>query len=124
MSSRRVRRLNEQLKREISSLLRREVRDPRIGTPTVTGVEVAPDLTFARVHVQLDGELEDRDGAMEGLEAAAPFLRKALGKSLHLRRIPELRFEEDRTLEQATRIEKLLREVLPESDRADEGESR
>lgn len=114
MAHRRIARLNEQLKREISAVLRTGVRDPRVGTVVVTGVEAAPDLYSARVFVRPVGETEDRHQAMEGLEAAAPFVRRELSQRLSLRRVPELRFEEDRTLEQAMRIEKILDEVEPE----------
>lgn len=114
MVSRRVERLNEQLKREISGILRRDVRDPRVGTPTVTGVEVTPDLWMATVHVRLRGSGDERSEALEGLEAAAPFIRGELAKGLRIRRIPELRFQEDRTLESALRIEAILDDVRPE----------
>lgn len=124
MPSRRVERLNEQLKREIARILRREVRDPRVGTPTVTGVEVTPDLWSAKVHVRLGGAEEDRREALQGLEAAAPFIRRELGKDLHVRRVPELDFQEDRTLESALRIEEILDDVRPESGwEDDEGTS-
>ncbi len=121
MTSRRVQRLNEQLKREISEVLRREVDDPRIGRPTITDVEVTPDLDVARVFVQFEKDGPDSEGVMHGLQGAAPFIRKELGKALRLRRIPELRFREDRTLERATRIERILREVLPEESEEGEG---
>jgi ribosome-binding factor A len=114
--SRRRARLNEQFKREVSEILRREVRDPRIGTPTVTDVEVTPDLWVARVFVRPGpGEDVDERGPelLEGLAAAEPFLRRELADRLTLRRIPELRFELDRTLDHALRIERILREVLP-----------
>lgn len=128
MAGKRLARLNEQLKREISGILRTRVRDPRIGTPTVTGVDVTPDLWVAKVFVHNEGEEEERARALEGLEAAAPFVRKALGEVLQIRRIPELRFLEDRTLEHAMRIERILREVIPaegEGERApDEEEGR
>lgn len=118
MSSRRVRRLNEQLKREISRVLRQDVQDPRVREVTVTGVDVTADLEHARVHVRsLDDAREGKEmapEALEGLRAAAPHIRRELGESLHLRRIPELRFERDTTLEHARRIEELLDEVRPE----------
>ncbi len=110
---RRLPRLNEQLRREISRILRTEVRDPRVGAPTVTGVDITSDLSFARVHVRLAGSEEERARALQGLEAAAPFMRRLLGGELRIRRVPELRFLEDRTLETATRIEEILRAVLP-----------
>jgi len=114
MPSKRLARLNEQLKREIAGLLRTEVRDPRIGVVSVTGVEVAADLASARVWVRVMGTDAQRAECIEGLEAAAPFLRRTLGQSLHVRRVPELRFQEDRSLQQAERIERILHEVLPD----------
>lgn len=113
MANRRSERLNEQLRREISDILRRVVRDPRIGLPTVTRAEVTPDLWMARVFVRVGGTEAERQGALEGLEAAAPFIRRELSARLKVRRVPELRFEIDRTLEHASRIEELLREVSP-----------
>ena len=116
MSRRRLARLNEQIKREISELLRTEVRDPRVGLPTVTAVEVTADLWLARVYVR-PGPTHDGDSPgelLEGLVTAAPFIRRALGRTLKVRRVPELRFLPDRTLEEAFRIESILRDVLPD----------
>jgi ribosome-binding factor A len=113
---RRVQRVGEQLKREISSVLRSDVDDPRVAGVTVTSVEVSPDLTFARVWVQLTGEEERRKTALQGLAAAAPFVRRQLGPLMRVRRIPELEFQEDLTLARAMRIEALLREVGPAPD--------
>ena len=123
MANRRIERLNEQLRREISDILRRDVRDPRVGTPTVTRVEVTPDLWMARVSVRLLGNEDERREALAGLEAAAPFVRRALG-GLRIRRVPEIRFEADHTLEHASRIEELLRDVKPPSgwDGKEEGD--
>jgi ribosome-binding factor A len=112
--NKRLARLNEQLKRELSEMIRTQVRDPRVGLVTITGVEVAADLGSARVFVREMGGAEDMAHSLEGLEAAAPFLRTSLGKVLHVRRIPELRFQEDRSYEGAARIEQVLAEVLPE----------
>ena len=114
MATRRVQRLNEQLKREISNLLRTQVHDPRVGGVVVTGVQVSPDLAQARVWAQLSGDDERRATALEGLAAAAPFVRRQLGVAMRVRRIPELEFCEDRSLERAQRIEALLREVRPD----------
>lgn len=121
MPSKRLARLNEQLKREISELLRTEVRDPRIGMVSVTGVDVAADLMSAKVYVRMMGDDAERAASLEGLEAAAPYLRRLMGRELHVRRVPELRFQEDRSLEHARRIEEILHEVLPEED-AGEGQ--
>ncbi len=114
MANRRIERLNEQLRRELAELLRTRARDPRLNGVTVTGVRAAPDLTLARVAVQLGGDDAERAAALEGLEASAPFLRHQLGQELHIRRVPELVFQEDRSLERAQRIDELLDQVRPE----------
>lgn len=119
MANRRIERLNEQLRREISDILRRDVRDPRVGIPTVTRVEVTPDFWVARVFVRLVGTEDEKKEAVAGLEAAAPFVRRALG-GLRMRRVPEIRFESDTTLEHATRIEELLRDNTPVAGWVDE----
>ncbi len=119
MANRRIERLNEQLRREISDILRRDVRDPRVGIPTVTRVEVTPDFWVAQVFVRLVGADDEKKEAVAGLEAAAPFVRRALG-GLRMRRVPEIRFVPDTTLEHATRIEELLRDNTPAAGWADE----
>jgi len=121
MSKRRAR-LNEQLRRELSELIRTQVRDPRVGLVTITGVDIAADLGSARVYVRVVGGSEEMQRSLEGLEAAASFLRTALGRILHVRRVPELRFREDRSYEGAARIEHVLSEVLPEDEPGDEPE--
>jgi len=116
MANKRLARLNEQIKREISGILRLEVRDPRIGAITVTRADVSGDLWAARVYVHIVGDEADRAETMAGLEAAAPFVRRRLGSELHIRRVPELQFKEDRTLDHAMRIEAILKDVAPGKD--------
>ena len=111
MKGKRAARLNEQLRRELSEFIRTEVRDPRVGLVTVTGVDVAADLGSARVFIRTVSQ-EDMASSLEGLTAAAPFLRSALGRVLHIRKVPELRFQQDRSLEHAWRIERILSEVI------------
>ena len=112
MVTKRLARLNEQLKREVSELVLRKVRDPRVGLVTITSVEVAGDLGSARVYVRTQDPNDELNESLAGLEAAAPFLRRELGRSLHLRRIPELRFQQDHSLDQARRIEEILSDVV------------
>ena len=112
MVTKRLARLNEQLKREVSELVLRKVRDPRVGPVTITGVEVAGDLGSARVYVRSQNPIDELNESLAGLEAAAPFLRRELGRSLHLRRVPELRFQQDHSLDQARRIEEILSDVV------------
>lgn len=114
-------RINEQLRQEVSILVRDEVHDPRVGLVTITAVETSPELDHARVYITTLGSEEEREEALEGLRSAAPFIRHQLGKRLRMRRIPELHFQIDRVLEEASRIEALLREALPPEEAA-EGE--
>jgi len=109
-------RLNEQLRQEISLLVRNEVRDPRVGMVTITAVETSPELDHARVYINTLGDDEEKSAAVEGLRSASPFIRTQLSRRLHIRRVPELHFQIDRVLEEAGRIEALLREVRPADD--------
>lgn len=113
MGGKRTERLNEQLKRELSDLIRTQVRDPRVGHVTITAVDVAADLGSAKVYFRTRDEGERHGSTLEGLTAAAPFLRTTLSRALRLRRVPELRFRRDRSLEGAQRIERVLAEVIP-----------
>ena len=119
--ARRLARVNSQLQREITRVLRTEVRDPRVGAPLVTEVRTTSDLSFARVFVRLSGGAGERDRTMKGLAASAAFIRGSLGAELHIRRVPELRFVEDTSVEHAQRIEEILKEVLPAADERGKG---
>jgi ribosome-binding factor A len=96
---------------ELSDLLLREIRDPRIGFVTITDVEVSDDLRHARVYVVTHETGEGRKRALEGLQSARSYLRAALGRRLRLRYIPELTFCIDETLERGLRIEEILRSL-------------
>jgi ribosome-binding factor A len=111
MAKKRIARVNEQIRRELTSLVQRDVRDPRIGMVTITAVETSPDLYHAKVFYSVMGSDEDRDSAAEGLRAAAGFLRTEIGRRMHIRRAPELHFTYDDTLQHAMHIERLLREA-------------
>lgn len=113
---RRIERVNQLLKEELSRLIRRAVKDPRVSPVTVTGVETTEDLRHATVYVRTLGDEVPVEEAIEGLRSAEGYLRGALGRELHLRRIPEFEWEADRTLERVARIEALLDEVMPEDD--------
>ncbi|MBA4159925.1 MAG: 30S ribosome-binding factor RbfA [Gemmatimonadetes bacterium] len=116
-------RINEQLRQEISILVRDEVRDPRVGIVTITAVETSPELDHAKVYITALGDDSEKEEALEGLRSAAPFVRTQLSRRLHMRRVPELHFRIDRVLAEANRIESLLRQVLPEDDAgAEDGE--
>lgn len=108
---RRTERLNRLFQEELSRMIRAELKDPRVRTTTITGVETTPDLTQATIYVRTLGEEVSPEEAIEGLESASGYIRRELGQELRLRRIPEFRFEVDRTLERARRIEELLRKA-------------
>lgn len=113
-SSRRPEQVAETLRQVITDALAREVRDPRVGFVTVTGVLVSSDLSHARVMVSLPGEEADKDRALEGLHSAAGFLRSRAARALTTRSVPELHFELDRGLEHAARINQLLNTIRRE----------
>lgn len=121
---RRIDRVNQLLKEELARLIRREVKDPRVATVTITGVEATPDLRHAAVHVRTLGDEVPVEEAIEGLQSAQGYLRGTLGRELHMRRIPEFDWKADRTLERARRIEALLDEVLPEGEEDDDDAAR
>lgn len=106
-------RLGEQLRRELSLKLRHLVRDPGLGPVSVTGVDVTADLWLARVYVEAHGSAAQQSETMAALRRAAPFLRSVLGRELHIRRMPELRFHRDQSIEAGRRIEEILGAVLP-----------
>ena len=118
---RRLARLNEQFRREITAILQRSVRDPRVLNVVVNSVEVTSDLWVARVYVRVGSEDPERSEALRGLEAAANFVRRELAAVLHIRRIPELRFLEDETLASAHRIEEILKGLEEGRDDAHDG---
>lgn len=109
--SRRPAQVAETVRQVVADTLTREIRDPRVGFVTVTGVTVSGDLSHARVRVSIMGEAEDKERAMEGLHSAAGFLRSRLTRALDVRVVPELHFELDRGQEHAARINALLADL-------------
>ena len=109
--SRRPEQVAETLRQVITDALAREIRDPRVGFVTVTGVLVTNELSHARVMVSMPGEDADKERALEGLRSAAGFLRTRAARALTTRTVPELHFELDRGLEHAARIGALLEEL-------------
>ena len=113
--SSRMRKIDEVL-REILAEEIGLLKDPRIGFVTITGVEVTPDGQHATVRVSVLGADDDKALALEGLDHARGFLRSYLAARLELRITPDLRFELDRGLEHARRIDALLEQVRKEGD--------
>jgi ribosome-binding factor A len=115
-SSRRPEQMAETLRQVITDALAREVRDPRVGFVTITGVLVTNDLSHARVMVSVPGEETEKARALEGLQSAAGFLRSRAARALTTRTVPELHFELDRGLEHAARINAVLADLKREGE--------
>jgi ribosome-binding factor A len=101
------------LQQEISELLVRKVKDPRLEMVTITGVDISPDLKMARIYFSRFGSAEDLKKVVEGLQSSAGFLRRELGHRMKLRHVPELNFVHDTSFEYGDRIESLLKEINP-----------
>src|SRR5258706_6121267 len=100
----RLRRVADQIQRELSELLRTELKDPRVGMITLTGVEVSPDLGYARVFFTTLADAQSLKGIETGLARAAGVLRVHVGKLLNLRVNPQLRFQHDVSVERGARL--------------------
>lgn len=112
MGSRRLERINELLREEISDLIATELKDPRLGgLVSVTDVETTPGLEYARVYVSVLGSPEERQQTLAALGHASGFFRRLLGERLKIRQIPELAFHFDDSIERGDRIMRLLREA-------------
>jgi ribosome-binding factor A len=120
MTTRRQRRVSELIHRELSLLIMREVRDPRLSDITVTGVEITPDLLIAHVYFTVMGDADQEKEALTALEHAGGFLRTQLAGQVRLRFVPELIFELDRSAEYGRRIDELLTQVA-ESRHSEDG---
>ncbi len=110
----RSRRIAEQVQRELSDIIRLELKDPRVGMITLTDVEVTPDNAHARVYFTLLGEASRIDEAAAGLQHAAGYLRSQLAHRLKLRVVPQLHFEYDASVERGIRVSQLIDAAVAE----------
>ena len=111
MQGKRLDRVNQLIKEEISTLLQRELKDPRLGFVTVTEVETAKDLRLAKVFVSVLGDERQWASSLAALASARGFVRNWLRQHLDLRVTPEIDFRPDRSMEHAARIQSLLKDV-------------
>jgi ribosome-binding factor A len=107
-------RVGEEILHELGQLLAREVHDPGIGFVTLTRTKVSPDLQLVRVYYTQLGDEQARRETARALERATPFLRRQIGARIRLRRVPEIRFEFDRSVEHQERIERILLDIEAE----------
>lgn len=105
-------RVAEEFRQELSALLNRGLKDPRItGFVTITGAKMSPDLKEVAVYVSIHAPQVERDRTLEGLRAAATYLQREVARNLELRHTPHLRFVYDESVERGDRIERLLKEA-------------
>ena len=109
--STRTEKLSDLIKAEVSRLLLREVRDPRIGFVTITEATVSPDLRNVRIFASVLGDERTREASIQALNSAAGFIRRALFKNLRLRHSPTVSFRLDDSLDRGDRIERVLRTI-------------
>lgn len=111
MRQNRTDRLSDLLREEISSLIHKGLKDPRIGFVTVTRVVVSKDLRHAKVYFSAFGDQEAKNRSLQGLNSALGFIRGELGRRLDIRYVPEITFLLDGSVEYAFRIEEIIREI-------------
>lgn len=116
----RAQRVAEQMRKEIADVLRTEVKDPRIGFATVTRVEVAGDLQYAKVFVSVMGSTDERRETMDAITKALGFIRGEVSRRLRLRVAPELSLRLDESGEYSAHIESVLRDLHSKENARDE----
>lgn len=116
MGSLRPSRVAEEIKKEVSVIIPREIKDPRVGFVTVTGVNVTNDLSYAKIYISVLGGHEEEERTLAVLNSAKGLVRSEVGKRIRLRVAPEITFVIDKSLERAARIGELLSQVKKEEE--------
>jgi ribosome-binding factor A len=109
-------RVGEEIRQELAALLAREVHDPGIGFVTLTRVKMSPDLQQARVFYTVIGDEKAQKATAEALARATPFLRRHIAARVRLRRVPEIRFDFDKSVQNQDRIERILMDLQRERE--------
>lgn len=112
----RANRVGEQMKKELSEIISRKLKDPRIGFVTVTDVEVTGDLQQATVYISVLGNDAEKEQTLLGLSKSKGFIRSEIGQRIRLRKTPELSFEIDSSVAYGNRIDSLLRDIKEPND--------
>ncbi|MCA1062415.1 30S ribosome-binding factor RbfA [Rossellomorea sp. AcN35-11] len=120
--SHRANRVGEQMKKELSDIIGRKIKDPRIGFVTVTDVQVTGDLQQAKVYITVLGGEDQRENTLKGLAKAKGFIRSEVGQRIRLRKTPEIIFEFDESIDYGNHIESLLRRVQDEPEESKDTE--
>lgn len=123
-SPQRVEKLRELIRQEVSDIIHRALKDPRIGFASVTDVELTSDLRHAKIFVSVLGGEAEQQRTMEALRSATGFVRSELGKRIRIYRTPEIQFRLDRSIERGTRVMELLREISRSETPTEDGNDR
>ena len=116
-------RINGEVQRELSNIIRGEIKDPRINPLTsVVAVEVAPDLKTCKAYISVLGDEESQAKTLAGLKSAEGFIRSKLAKTVNLRNTPEIRFVLDQSIEYGVKMSKMIDEVTKDIKREDDAE--
>ncbi|MCR3922476.1 MAG: 30S ribosome-binding factor RbfA [Firmicutes bacterium] len=119
MTEQRAHRVAEEIKREVSDILRNDIKDPRVGgLITVTDVDITKDLAHAKIFISVFGSDEEQQATLKVLEKASGFVRSEIGSRIRLRHTPELSFQLDRSIAYGAHINEVLRKI----EREDVGE--
>lgn len=116
MMPKRADRVGDLIREVLSEMLIRDLTDPRLASLTITGVTVSPDLRLATVHFSAMGSPRREEEALDGLKRASGYMKKKLGKELHLRYTPELQFRVDHSFEYGSKIERLIQSIHQEKE--------
>ncbi len=112
MAQYRINRISEEITREVSDIVRTEVKDPRISKLfSIVKTELSGDLHYARIHFSVMGTEEDRENTLKGLKKASGFIRRELASRLNIRFTPELQFIPDQSIEYSVEISKKIKEI-------------
>ena len=116
-------RINEEVHRELSNIIRGEIKDPRIHPMTsVVAVEVAPDLKTCKAYISVLGDEEAQKNTLAGLRSAEGYIRRTLAKNINLRNTPEIRFVLDQSIEYGVKMSKMIDEVTKDIKSEDDTE--
>lgn len=118
MSTRRIARIEELLREELSALIQQGVKDPRIGFVTVTRVKVSADLSHAKIYVSAMGDARAKERTMGGITSAAGYIQRMLAGRIKLRFMPRLEFVLDDSVDRGFHIEEILKKIEEEKERA------
>lgn len=116
MPGRRTDRVGVLIQRELSEIIQRELKDPRVGFCTISQVQVSTDLKYADIKVSVVGDKRQKRNSITGLKSAAGFLRREVVQRIGLRHAPELRFELDDSVDQLMQIDHLLKQIHTEEE--------